>query len=161
MIMGVWAQAVAAIGDARAFGAELDRLCALFEGSDNEFFELYHPTTGVLDGGWQAGRSWRSEPDQTWSATTLLGCVLHGLAGLRPDAAGLGFAPCLPRGADGIDLVGLPWRGNQLTIRLRGHGATVTRFVVDGEARDPAVPWVSAPQPPTTVELHCTEGSGR
>ena len=161
MIGGVWAQAVASTGDTAAFGTELDLLCALFEGCGNEFFELYHPTTGVPDGGWQAGRRWRSEPDQTWSATTLLGCVLHGLAGLRPDAVGLGFAPSLPAGADGLDLVGLPWRDTTLTIRLRGTGSTIERFVVDGERRDPDLPWVSAAHPPATVEIHCTEGSLR
>lgn len=118
MIMGVWAQAVAATGDATAFGAELDRLCSLFEGSDGDFLEVYHPVSGVPDGGWQAGRQWRSEPDQTWSATTLLGTVLHGLAGLRPTPSGLEVRPCLPPGAGAIQLHGVPWRGDLLDLDL-------------------------------------------
>ena len=118
MVMGVWAQAVAATGDAATFGAELDRLCGLFEGSDGEFLEVYHPVTGAPDGGWQIGRQWRSEPDQTWSATTLLGTVLHGLAGLRPTPSGLEVRPCLPPGSGDLHLLGVPWRGELLDLDL-------------------------------------------
>ncbi|MGV8907775.1 MAG: MGH1-like glycoside hydrolase domain-containing protein [Propionicimonas sp.] len=118
MIMGVWAQAVAATGDTAAFGAELDRLCSLFESSDPQFFEVYHPVTGVPDGGWQAGRQWRSEPDQTWSATTLIGTVLHGLAGLRPTPSGLELHPCLPPDSGELRLVGVPWQGELLDVDL-------------------------------------------
>ena len=118
MIMGVWAQAVAATGDAATFGAELDRLCGLFEGSGGEFLEVYHPVTGAPDGGWQIGRQWRSEPDQTWSATTLLGTVLHGLAGLRPTPSGLEVRPCLPPGSGDLHLLGVPWRGELLDLDL-------------------------------------------
>jgi len=118
MIMGVWAQAVAATGDAVTFGAELDRLCSLFEGSGGEFLEVYHPVTGLPDGGWQSGRHWRSEPDQTWSATTFLGTVLHGLAGLRPTPSGLEVHPCLPPGSGELHLLGVPWRGKLLDLDL-------------------------------------------
>jgi hypothetical protein len=118
MIMGVWAQAVASVGDAAMFGAELDRLCRLFEGSGNRFFEVYHPVTGVPDGGWQSGRDWASEPDQTWSATTFIGTVLHGLAGLRPTPAGLDIHPCLPPGCGDIQLRGVRWRGELLDLDL-------------------------------------------
>ncbi|MCA0295632.1 MAG: hypothetical protein LCH96_10050 [Actinobacteria bacterium] len=118
MVMGVWAQAVAEVGDAAAFGAELDRLCLLFEGSDLQFYEVYHPVTGVPDGGWQAGRDWASEPDQTWSATTFLGTVLHGLAGLRPTPAGLAIDPCLPPDSGDLQLRGVPWRGTLLELDL-------------------------------------------
>jgi len=118
MIMGVWAQAVAATGDGAAFGADLDRLCGLFEGSHGEFLEVYHPVTGIPDGGWQIGRQWRSEPDQTWSATTLLGTVLHGLAGLRPTPSGLEVRPCLPPGSGELHLLGVPWRGELLDLDL-------------------------------------------
>ncbi len=118
MIMGVWAQAVAGTGDAATFGAELDRVCGLFEGSAGEFFEVYHPVTGVPDGGWQVGRHWRSEPDQTWSATTLLGTVLHGLAGLRATPSGLEVRPCVPPGSGDLHLLGVPWRGELLDLDL-------------------------------------------
>ncbi|HEY3545537.1 MAG TPA: hypothetical protein VGK17_05535, partial [Propionicimonas sp.] len=118
MIMGVWAQAVARTGDAARFGAELDRLCGLFEGSAGEFLEVYHPVTGVPDGGWQVGRHWRSEPDQTWSATTLLGTVLHGLAGLRATWSGLEVRPCVPPGSGDLHLLGVPWRGELLDLDL-------------------------------------------
>jgi len=128
MIMGVWAQAVARTGDAVAFGKELDRLCSLFEGSGGDFLEVYHPATGLPDGGWQIGRQWRSEPDQTWSATTLLGTVLHGLAGLRPTPSGLEVRPCLPPGAGSIELRGVPWRGELLTLDLNDPDLIDGRF---------------------------------
>ena len=127
MIMGVWAQAVASTGDALAFGAELDRLCSLFEGSNNEFLEVYHPVTGEPDGGWQIGRPWRSEPDQTWSATTLLGTVLHGLAGLRPTPSGLEVHPCLPPGSGDLHLLGVPWRGELLDLDLNDGDRMIDR----------------------------------
>ncbi len=127
MIMGVWAQAVASTGDAVAFGAELDRLCRLFEGSNNEFLEVYHPVTGEPDGGWQSGRPWRSEPDQTWSATTLLGTVLHGLAGLRPTPSGLEVYPCLPPGSGDLHLLGVPWRGELLDLDLNDGDRMIDR----------------------------------
>ncbi len=122
MIMGVWAQAVAATGNTGVFGEELDRLCSLFEGSGNEFFEVYHPATGVPDGGWQIDRQWRSEPDQTWSATTLLGTVLHGLAGLRATPSGLEVHPCVPPGSGDLQLLGVPWRGELLDLDLTEQG---------------------------------------
>ncbi|MGC3992651.1 MAG: hypothetical protein QM779_00725 [Propionicimonas sp.] len=156
MVMGVWAQAVAASGDAVAFGTELEALCALFEGSGREFFEVYHPFTGVADGGWQAGRWWRSEPDQTWSATAFLGTVLHGLAGLRPCLEGLRLAPCPPPGAGRVELVGLPWRGSRFNLVLDGSGSRVAEVLADGHQVPADQPVVDAAVP-HTLEVHCTE----
>ena len=166
MIMGVWAQAVAATGDAAAFGAELDRLCGLFEGSGMEFFEVYHPVTGVPDGGWQTGRQWRSEPDQTWSATTLLGTVLHGLAGLHPAPSGLALRPCLPPGTGRLDLLGVPWRGQAFDLLLHGTGSRVDSVLIDNVLidnvlidRQPAHgALLSIEDPvPRTVDVFCSE----
>ena len=156
MIMGVWAQAVAAAGDAAAFGAELDRLCSLFEGSHLDFLEVYHPVTGVPDGGWQIGRQWRSEPDQTWSATTMIGTVLHGLAGLTPTPSGLELRPCLPPGSDGLELLGVPWHGSHFNLILRGVGSRVVevRFDDKPSARALVVPG----RVPRTIEVFCSEG---
>jgi len=156
MVMAVWAQAVAVTGDSDAFGAELAALCRLFEGSGNSFFEVYAPLTGEPDGGWQAGRDWRSEPDQTWSATGFLGTVLHGLAGLHPTPAGLELRPCLPEGADGLVLSGIPWRGGRFDLSLHGRGARVDAVLVDGvpATRDaPGRPLLCTI--PKTVEVWC------
>lgn len=133
MIMGVWAQAEASTGDAGAFGIDLRLLCRLFEGSDRDFFEVYHPVTGRPDGGWQSGRGWRSEPDQTWSATTLIGTVLHGVAGMEQHWDRLDCRPCLPPGLDLLEL-SLPWRGGRLEVRLQGTGSRVTQCRLDGRA---------------------------
>ena len=140
MIMGVWAQAEASVGDADAFGHDLDLLCRLFENGDDRFFELYHPVTGQPDGGWQIGRHWRSEPDQTWSAATLIGTVLHGVAGLQPHWDRLDCRPCLPPGLESIELT-LPWRGGRLDLRLQGQGSRIVDVHLDGQpAADGSVP---------------------
>ncbi|MBN9105849.1 MAG: hypothetical protein J0I14_12690 [Propionibacteriaceae bacterium] len=117
MIMGVWAQAVAATGDRQAFGTDLDLLLRLFDGPEPSFREVYHPVTGRPDGGWQTGRNWRSEPDQTWSAATLIGTVLYGLAGLRPAWDGLLCHPCVPPGLGDLELT-VHWRGRPVTLSL-------------------------------------------
>lgn len=157
MIMGVWAQAVARTGDAAAFGTELDLLARLFEDSGHDFYEVYHPVTGVPDGGWQAGRDWRSEPDQTWSATTLLGTVLHGLAGLRPEVDGLHVQPCLPPGTGAVELIGLPWRGAQFTLLLHGSGSRITRVVADGRSLDAGPVHFAPDDVPDRLEIFCSE----
>lgn len=166
MIMGMWAQAVARTGDAATFGRELDALCGLVEGSDLQFLEVYSPATGEPDGGWQAGRDWRSEADQTWSATTFLGTVLHGLAGLRPVADGLELRPCLPPGAGRLELRGVPWRGSTFDLVLRGAGTRIGRVVVDGSPQSPPADTRADPaeRPPAvlrtiprTVDVTCHE----
>lgn len=129
MIMGVWAEAVAAAGDRAGFGTELDLLAALFDGPEPSFWEVYHPVTGEPDGGWQTGRHWGSEPDQTWSATTFIGTVLYGLAGLRPAWDGLSWHPCLPSGLGDVEL-SLDWRGHRVTLFLSETGPS--RSTVDG-----------------------------
>lgn len=156
VVMGVWAQAVAATGDASAFGLELDRLCSLFEGSGLNFFEIYHPVTGLPDGGWQVGRHWPAGPDQTWSATTLIGTVLHGVAGLRPTPSGLKLQPCLPPAAGRLELLGVPWHGSHFNLVLRGAGSRVDAVIVDSKAVSTTA-LVITDDVPRNVEVFCTE----
>lgn len=153
MITGVWCEAVASTGDAATFGADLDAFAALVRGSGNRFFEVYHPVTGQPDGGWQAGRSWRSEPDQTWSATAFLGGILYGLLGLRPTWSGLRMSPCVPDRYSGTRVDGLRWRSAVVDVAVHGSGRLL-------EARLDGAPLPDATIPADlegrhTLDLYC------
>jgi hypothetical protein len=139
MVMGLWAQAVAATGDAAAFGEDLGRLVDLALGcADGEAMaELHDPRTGAADGGLQAGRRWRSEPDQTWTATAVIGVVLHALAGLAPRPGGLRVRPVLPPGLGPVTVEGVPYRAAVVDLHLSGAGAAVVALRVDEVPTDP------------------------
>lgn len=137
MVMGVWAWAVAATGQADLFGSDLDHLVGLLASSDGQY-ELYDPTSGEPHGGWQALRAWESEPDQTWSSTALVAAVVHGVLGLRPGPAGLAFGPCVPQGLGGLRLAALPYRGALLDVSVEGEGDVLDQVLVDGVPVPPA-----------------------
>lgn len=103
----------------------LEDILRLVEGSGDAFFETYHPVTGAPAGGWQSGKTWRSEPDQTWSATALIASVHHGLLGLRPTGLGVQMWPYLPPGLESIALEGMTIRGQQVAICVVGSRARV------------------------------------
>ncbi|MCA0330791.1 MAG: hypothetical protein LCI03_12925 [Actinobacteria bacterium] len=161
MVMGVWAWAVAATGDAASFGDDLLHLAHLLDSSDG-LYELYDPVTGRPDGGWQALREWRSEPHQTWSASGYLGALLHGLVGLRPAADGLRFAPVVPAWASGAWLRDLPYRGARIDVTLAGEGAVLAEVRVDGEPVpvDAAVHVPAHAEGAVRVDLCCTPSRG-
>lgn len=140
MVMGYWAQAAAHSGDVASFAADLTHLVDLVAGSGYHFFETYNARTGATDGGWQAGRSWESEPDQTWSATALIGAVLTGLFGLEFAPAGVRLHPTVPPGFAPVTLRNLRYRGCVLDVELEGEGTDVVELRVDGLRVDPAAP---------------------
>ena len=131
-IQSFWAEAAARGGDARAFSYEVEALAGLEARSGARFWEIYNSTTGALDGGWQVGHPWYSEPDQTWSATGYLRMIYAGLFGLRFGVDGLTFAPLLPAGWGDVSLTGLHYRKAVLRIALHGAGDAVRSFRLDG-----------------------------
>jgi hypothetical protein len=137
MVMGYWAQAAAHIGALDEFTTDLMQLVDLVAGSDYHFFETYHAETGAADGGWQAGHSWQSEPDQTWSATALIGVVLTGLFGLEFLPAGLHFRPTVPPRYAPVTVSNLRYRDCVLGIELLGSGSAVVEVRIDGRHIDP------------------------
>ncbi|MFB9471094.1 glycosyl hydrolase family 65 protein [Nonomuraea salmonea] len=134
MVMAVWGDAMARIGRTDRFLETLTDLVTLF--GDDGLYEVYHPVTGRPDGGWQQGRQWPSEPDQTWSATTLLGLVHHGLFGLRFEREGIRFAPAVPSDWGEATLDGLRYRDMTLRVTVSGSGTTVRDFRLDGHEVD-------------------------
>lgn len=145
-IQGFWAEAAARYGRANLFEFEL-RTVAERAVRDGQYFELYHPETGLPYGGLQEweGRGivdeWESYPHQTWSATAFLRMVFMGLFGMRFEVGDVRFEPLLPPGFEAVDLMGVPYRNAMLEISLRGRGNRVERVLVNGqEAEAPSIP---------------------
>ncbi len=128
LIQGIWGAAMAGRGRADLFEQDL-RLMAGHFCRAVQSPEVVHPDCGLPYGGLQETPNrgpidrWVSCYRQTWSATSYLRLVLHGLFGLdcQPDA--LRFHPCLPDGIERAELLGLPWRQTTLNLEL-SRGAT-------------------------------------
>ncbi|ROR73447.1 hypothetical protein [Bogoriella caseilytica] len=136
MAMGQWAVAAALRGQAAAFTDTWHDLRRLVEGSGGDFYELYSAVDGSVDGGWQTGRQWDSEPHQTWSATAFLRMVHEGVFGLRVRDGELRLEPTLPTGVEHIELRGLRLASARLTITVSGAGNVVEQLSLDDVARD-------------------------
>ncbi len=134
MVQGFWADAAAEAGEVAVFAHEVTLLAALAEDSGRgggEFREIYNARTGVPDGGWQTGRHWDSEKDQTWSATAYLRMIHRGLFGMRFTTGGLELRPVLPAAWGDVTLTGVPYRAMTLDLALRGRGRVITSCTLD------------------------------
>jgi glycogen debranching enzyme len=144
-IEGFWAEAAARHGRADLFGFELRKLSERAV-RDGQFFELYHPESGLPYGGLQEweGRGivddWQPLPHQTWSATGFLRMVLMGIAGMRFESEGVRFRPVLPAPLASVELSGVPYRDATLRVTLHGPGRRVRQVHVDG--KDTAAPFL-------------------
>lgn len=150
-ITALWVAGIGHAGTCAEFGEELSRLTELTAVADFSYPEVQNAQTGAPDGGWQVdqhwtgeyvagvGRHWRSEPDQTWSATCLLGVVIGSLLGLEPTRHGLRIAPALPPGHDHVRLRGLRYGSALLDIEVTGQGRRLVSLTIDGEEHDPAL----------------------
>ncbi|MFC8731073.1 hypothetical protein ACFT5B_01265 [Luteimicrobium sp. NPDC057192] len=132
MVMGLAGLASAAAGDRDGVVRTLDDFRARVESSGGRFDEVYDAVTGLPHGGWQCGYVWPSEPDQTWSATSLLRLVHYGLVGLAPSADGLRVAPLLPGPGETVELTGLPYAGATLDVVVRGGTGERDVVLLDG-----------------------------
>ncbi|SKC66558.1 glucosidase family protein [Krasilnikoviella flava] len=120
MVMGLAGLASAVSGDRAGTVRTLEDLHRLVGARGGRFDELYDPSTGLAHGGWQCGHVWPSEPDQTWSATSLLRLVHLGLVGLVPSAEGLRFSPVPLDVDESVELRGLPYGAATLDVTVRG-----------------------------------------
>ena len=121
-IQAFWAEAAARAGRGDLVGHELAAL-ARHAVRDGQFFELYHPESGLPYGGLQerAGAGvelWEPVAHQTWSATGFLRIVLAAVVGMRLEPGGVHFEPLLPPGLDELELTGLPYRALTLDVRV-------------------------------------------
>ncbi|WP_326667435.1 MGH1-like glycoside hydrolase domain-containing protein [Streptomyces sp. NBC_01257] len=137
----VWPMTVGMWGHAAAIGGRIDLLAqavtdiASLEHRDGRFWEIHNARTGAVDGGWQTGHQWDSQPDQTWSATGYLRLIHQGVFGITHERDRLRFAPSLPPGWGPVTLSGLPYRRATLDITLTGAGHRVASSTVDGRRR--------------------------
>lgn len=135
MTVGMWGHAAALGGRADLLGQAVTDIAQLQQ-QDGHFWEIYHARTGEVDGGWQNGHQWPSQPDQTWSATGYLRLIHNGVFGIRYEADSLRFAPNLPEGWGPVTLRGVTYRDTTLDITLTGSGSRVVTSTVDGEPRE-------------------------
>ena len=124
----IWPHAQAFWGEAaaeyRPEALERELLALTRNALRNGFFsEIYHPQTGLPYGGVQEEggvmrADWRSQPQQTWSATGYLRMLLFGLLGLRFEEGGVRLSPRRLEAVGHVRLTGLRWRGMTIDIEV-------------------------------------------
>lgn len=143
MVTSLWGLAAARRGRADLLARALEDIARLAAGG--HFWELHDARSGAVDGGWQVGRRWPSEPDQTWSATGFLRLIHSGLFGLTPRPDGVRLAPRLPAGWGPVTLHDLPYRDAVLTLTLTGAGTRIRSCTVDGHDAGPVLTGLAGP----------------
>ncbi len=129
-----YADAACRAGNREIFEFELKNIArlAIEYGPDN-FQEVYNMITGAPDGGWQRGKKWWLNPDQTWSATGYLRLFLLDVFGMRFQENGVLFQPVGLSGLEQISLEGIPYRKALLDITLKGSGSRVAACSINGQ----------------------------
>lgn len=142
MVNGFYAKAALLSGSYPSFTHELFGLTQLAldeDKGDYDFREIYNPTSGKPDGGYQASGAehpnyhWDSCKLQTWSATAYISMVLNGLFGMNFTEKSLSFNPFLPKEIGSVDLKDLVYRDSNLNISIKGNGNKIASFILDGK----------------------------
>lgn len=155
MVEGFWAMASSHHRNEQAFAHEVKNLSELASASSGHFYEIYNAQSGVPDGGWQTGKHWESQPDQTWSATAYLAMIFRGLFGMNFTPDGIEFAPLLPSEWGDVTLSEVHYRGMTLDLHLHGAGCAISRFKLDGKRQKRAfVPSSLTGTHEVDIELH-------
>ena len=136
-IQGFWADAAARNGRVNIFSHELFNL-AQHARRDKQFAEIYHPITGRIYGGLQERGAqgivlWRATSRQTWAATAFIRMIFMGLIGMRVDADGIRFQPCVPDDFDRIKLTRFRYRQIDIDIEITGHGNKIAQILPNGK----------------------------
>ena len=140
---GFYIHAAANAGLTEIAGKELANFTRLVNSSDG-IYEIYNPYDGSVNGGWQIGGDdlqghlWDSCPDQTWSATSYIGAVLHGVFGIRVEENRISFIPCVPEYLEGSSIQDLTIRGKKFSIVLSGWGKDISAVEINGVPCDRA-----------------------
>lgn len=120
---GFWAVANARMGEPRRLMKGIASLTqmALFELTFKEFIDL------------PKGHGCDSD-HQLWSALGYQSMILKGLFGVEALPAGMLISPTVPREfSSGISLTGLRYRNVTLDLHVRGSGANIASFRLDGK----------------------------
>ena len=143
---GFFIQAAANAGLEEIAARELRNMTRLINSSDG-IYEIYNPYDGSVDGGWQIGGDdlqghlWDSCPDQTWSATSYIGAILHGVFGIRIREDGIAFTPCVPEYLKDSSVKDLVIRDKRFSLTIRGSGSKISAVSVNGHPADHA--WIA------------------
>lgn len=91
---------------------------------DNMFYELYHPETGLQDGGMQECNEkgiihWNSCARQSWAASGFIHMVLKALFGFHFAEDSVSIDPVLPEGCPMLKLSGLYYRNREINLTVR------------------------------------------
>lgn len=105
---------------------------------DMHFAEIYHPVSGEIYGGVQRFKGdelyvWESCPRQTWSATGYIRLILRGLAGIELSRDGINFAPLLTEDVPNLEITGLRYNGNKLSVKIKGPGDKIKSMNINGQ----------------------------
>lgn len=137
LMMGIHGEAVLREGRGDLFDQELKLMAEVFCRAV-QCPEIIHPECGAPGGaiGESAGTSDTIDRGvscyrQTWSATSYLRMILHGILGLEFLPQGLRFHPRLPEGMERVELLGMPWRNALLHIEVKA--SPVGRITLDGQ----------------------------
>lgn len=140
-INGLIIEAAALCGLDSLAGEELQHITDLFRRSGFRLHEIYSPYTKKAFGGWQTGRVWDSCRDQTWSATCYIGAIIHGVFGIKAGEKGVRFTPCVPESMKNAELHGVRLRGQIFSVKIKGCGNKIKKFILDSQECEPFVMW--------------------
>ena len=135
-VNGYFVTAAAKYGYDKIVGEEIRNLACLAQADGGTFSEIYHAGTGKADGGWQCGRSWKSVPNQAWSATGFIRAIVFGVFGITLGEEGITFRPCLPEGFGPAVLEGIRFRDAVLDIHLTGAGSRIASMRINEKAEN-------------------------
>ena len=105
---------------------------SLAETFDNEFHEKVKPVENIPEADFIAQKS-----DKETRKKIVKGMVF----GIRAERDGIRFSPCVPEGLKDSELGGIKLRGNGLTVKVKGYGSRIGKFLLDGKECEPFIPW--------------------
>ena len=76
---------------------------------------------------------WQSCGRITFSSTSYIRMVLHGLCGIKPETDGISFKPMVPKGMSPVVVYELPYRQAELEIHITGEGQKVMKMTINGK----------------------------
>jgi len=122
-VQSYWAIAAARHGRVEDFSKEFNGVLKLSQ-KGNTFAEFYEVNGTHVD----------ERQRQLWSDAGFLGMVHQGLFGMALEAKGVRFTPVKPKEmGDTISLKNIPYRKMMLDVSVKGHGASIKSFKLDGE----------------------------
>jgi len=113
-----------------------------FSNRDKQFYEVFHPDTGEVDGGIQEHRTvegvkkYKSCEHQTWSATAYVSMLLYGFAGIKITQNKISFTPYLNNKVNDIHIENLNIVKANIDLKIKGKGHTIKNFLVNNKKVD-------------------------